>query len=383
MDTILQILERAKNNRASTRSKKRINGLHQLTDAAVILYGAGECSHWFHEIAMKRHGIRPVVVIDKRFSGEEWEGIPTTNLEIYQPTQTLKNSAIVVVSVGSFELFEIIKSDLTKFGFKNIVFLRDLYEIHNLFDQPRISAGDWLGFYEDNVSQIEKAYNLFLDEQSREVFLTYLETHVSRIPVPIPMSPREEQYFPKDVPLSKNHAVYVCCGAYDGDTIRLLHETVGKVDKIICFEPEPHIYGRLNQFLLSEGAKLADEIITLPCAVSDHSAQENFIRGDGLGSRISPDGDAMVQCVSLDMALPNVSPTFISMDVEGVELQVLRGAEKLLKRTNPDLGVCVYHAPQQLWEIPLYLSGLELGYRFWLRNYTSYSIETVLYASNH
>ncbi len=106
-----------------------------------------------------------------------------------------------------------------------------------------------------------------------------------------------------------------------------------------------------------------------------------FVSGGGLGSRISKDGDTLVQCVALDDVLPASKPTFICMDVEGAEPEVLKGAEGLLRANRPDLGVCVYHAPHHVWEIPLYLHSLGLGYRFYLRNYTTFTSETVLYAT--
>lgn len=106
-----------------------------------------------------------------------------------------------------------------------------------------------------------------------------------------------------------------------------------------------------------------------------------FISGGGLGSRIAENGDVMVQCVALDHVLPGFDPTFICMDVEGAEPKVLEGAAGILQANCPDLGICVYHAPQHLWEIPLHLHGLGLGYKLYLRNYTTFTSETVLYAT--
>jgi hypothetical protein len=69
------------------------------------------------------------------------------------------------------------------------------------------------------------------------------------------------------------------------------------------------------------------------------------------------------------------------MDIEGAEPEALKGAEGIIRSSRPDLAICVYHAPNHLWEIAQYLNGLELGYRFYLRNYTTFSAETVLYAT--
>jgi hypothetical protein len=69
------------------------------------------------------------------------------------------------------------------------------------------------------------------------------------------------------------------------------------------------------------------------------------------------------------------------MDVEGAEPDALKGAEGLIREHRPDLGICVYHAPDHIWEIPLYLHEMGLGYRFYLRNHTAFTQETVLYAT--
>jgi len=100
-----------------------------------------------------------------------------------------------------------------------------------------------------------------------------------------------------------------------------------------------------------------------------------------VNSAISDKGDSVIQCVALDHALPGFNPTFINMDIEGVELAALKGAETLIKESKPDLAISAYHAPNDIWEIPLYLEGLRLGYKFYLRNYSSFISDTVLYAT--
>ncbi|MBZ0105885.1 MAG: FkbM family methyltransferase [Sulfuricella denitrificans] len=363
-----------------SRANSIADGL--LSDGPVILYGAGECSHWFHEIAMKMHGCQPVAVLDRAFrKGDTWQGIPAFAPDDYFPTEEEKREARVVISVGNPGYHGEIVTSLNHMGFANILFLNDIYEIHNPFNQPSSLADQGFDYYWNHREAIFSAFDLMADEESREVYVRFVQTHMQRKPFPLPLRPREEQYFPRDVPLAHGHDRYVCCGAYDGDTVRLLNKVRGKVDAIACFEPEPHIYARLTDYLWRHGDQLADRILTWPCAVYGNSGQSHFIRGEGLGSRISDTGESWVQCVTLDQALAGFDPTFISMDVEGAEPEVLKGAERLLRKARPDLGVCVYHSPNHAWEIPLQLNGLGLDYRFYLRNYTSFTIETVLYAT--
>lgn len=375
-----QVLEMSFDQAAVSRLNSIAEGL--LSGGPVILYGAGECSHWFLEIAMKMHGCRPIAILDRVFrKGDLWHGIPAFSPDDYVPTEAERREAHVVISVGNQTYHDEIRASLNVMGFKNIILLRDIYEIHNPFNQPPTLADKGFEFYRENRAAILAAFDLLADDESRAVYVRFLQTHMHRRPVPLPQRPRDEQYFPRDVPLSRGHERYVCCGAYDGDTLRLLNRVRGKVDAIACFEPEPHIYARLTDYLWQHGGQLADQILTWPCAVYGNSEQCRFVRGDGLGSRISDAGESWVQCVTLDQALAGFDPTFISMDVEGAEPEVLRGAERILRSARPDLGVCVYHAPNHAWEIPLQLNDLGLGYRFHLRNYTSFTIETVLYAT--
>jgi FkbM family methyltransferase len=354
----------------------------RLANRPVIVYGAGECSHWFFEIVMKIHGCRPHAVLDRAFrAGERWQGVPAFSPDDYRASVEENRDALVVICIGDRARHDEIRASLARLGFEHIVPLHDLYEIHNPFNQPPEAASQGIDYFRAQRERILAAFDLLADNESQLVYLRFLQTHMRRTPVPIPQRPRQEQYFPRDVPLARGHTRYVCCGAYDGDTVRLLHETCGKVDTIACFEPEPHIYQQLTDYLEQYGTTLAERILTWPCAVYGHAGQLPFIRGDGLGSRISDLGDALVQCVTLDQALVGLKPTFISMDVEGAEPEVLRGAERLLRRIAPDLGICVYHSPDHAWEIPLYLASLGVGYRFYLRNYTGFAIETVLYAS--
>lgn len=348
----------------------------------IILYGAGESSHWFIEIVMIIHGIKPSLVLDKRFNEETtYEGIAATSPDLFSPSDMQLGESIVVVCSGSSEITEEIATILKDKGFQNILPLHDIYEIHNPLAQTIELANENGDYYLNQKDNILKAFDLLEDEDSRSVFLAFLKTHIHRKPVLIPRQPREEQYFPSDINLSKGYSNFVSCGAYDGDTLRLLNQRIGKVEEIVCFEADHVLFERLAGFLHSTGSDLANKITALPCAIYSHEAIVNFTEATGLGSRIAEHGTLKVQAVALDNILPNLSPSIITMDIEGVELEALQGAEQIIRTHKPDLAICVYHSPKQVWDIPMYLNSLDLGYKFYLRNYTSFSLETVLYAT--
>jgi hypothetical protein len=69
----------------------------------------------------------------------------------------------------------------------------------------------------------------------------------------------------------------------------------------------------------------------------------------------------------------------LKMDVEGAELNALKGAENLIKNNDIDLAICLYHKPQDILEIPLLISTFG-KYEYYIRLYGHYGMDLVLYA---
>jgi FkbM family methyltransferase len=355
--------------------------LHKVfSDRKVIVYGAGESFHYFKETVMRRYGYRPSLIMDIRFStGDIYEGIPACSPLSYEPTPEDCINALVVVCLGKQKFFDEVVQKLQKMGFKSIISLMDIYEIHNPFCAPDELDKEGFLYYLNRQDAIESCFNMLEDDQSRDIYITCLQTHMQRKPVPVPMSERSEQYTPDDIFLVKGADRLVYCGVSVGELERVLG-SLGKVSDLVCFEPDPNQFALASAFL-AKHRDLATKISIFPCAVFSHESIEPFTFTDtSFGSRILLTGGSSVQTVSLDHVLPGFNPTYIIMDIEGAELEALKGAEETIRSSRPDLAICVYHSPSHLWEIPLFLERLGVGYRFFLRNYTSLTGETVLYA---
>jgi hypothetical protein len=122
-------------------------------------------------------------------------------------------------------------------------------------------------------------------------------------------------------------------------------------------------------------------VIAFPCGVWETETQLRFSGNNRINSSINDGGDTVIQCVALDHVIPDFAPTFINMDIEGAEPLALAGATNLIRQHAPDLAICVYHLPEHLWEIALQIQAIQPRYRFFLRNYTGFPAETVLYAT--
>jgi len=123
---------------------------------------------------------------------------------------------------------------------------------------------------------------------------------------------------------------------------------------VVAFEPVPHTFERLNaNTQLNE--KLGP-ITPLNCAVGSACGNLRMSTGFGTGNRVLRPGEDMqsveVPVLTLDEVVrKHQSPTFLKIDVEGHELEVLRGAQDVL-RSEKLLGLLVETFRPHNWQQP-------------------------------
>ena len=118
----------------------------------------------------------------------------------------------------------------------------------------------------------------------------------------------------------------------------------------------------------------------VPYGLWDREDILKFEAADGGFSTIKNTGNMEIKVVSLDDFLNGQEATYIKMDIEGAELKALKGAKNTITKYKPKLALCIYHKPLDIIEIPLYLKTIEPRYKFYLRHYSNFHTETVLYA---
>jgi hypothetical protein len=70
----------------------------------------------------------------------------------------------------------------------------------------------------------------------------------------------------------------------------------------------------------------------------------------------------------------------MKFDIEGAELSALKGAYNTIQKFKPKLAVCIYHLPNDLWEIILYIKEQFPFYNFSVRTHQHDGLDFVLYA---
>jgi FkbM family methyltransferase len=149
--------------------------------------------------------------------------------------------------------------------------------------------------------------------------------------------------------------------------------------EIINLEPDPS-----NFLQLSANMNHLANVRCLPYGLWSHRSRLRFFNPDrsraGTAGSLDKDGNLEVEVVSLDELLPDVEISFMKMDVEGAEIEALRGAANTIMRNRPKLAISVYHKRDDIFEIPLFIHQLHPGYRFYLRHHSTTFGETVLFA---
>jgi len=88
-----------------------------------------------------------------------------------------------------------------------------------------------------------------------------------------------------------------------------------------------------------------------------------------------------ISIFTLGKYFANETVTFIKADIEGFEMKMLKGAEKIIKRDKPKLAICVYHKVNDIFDFVEYLGRIVPEYKFRLRHHSYNSTETVLYCN--
>lgn len=68
------------------------------------------------------------------------------------------------------------------------------------------------------------------------------------------------------------------------------------------------------------------------------------------------------------------------MDIEGSELNAIKGSNKVIKEQKPKLAISIYHKQKDILDIPNLLLQYNPDYQLYLRHYSFVAYETVLYA---
>ncbi len=355
----------------------------QLTLGAepLALYGAGNLGQTVLG-NLRRAGIEPVAFADDTPAkqGKTLDGLP-----IMSPQDVVKRfGAETLFAVTIFNpqaSFLRIARDLKEAtGARVVSFLSLVWKYPEHF----------LPFYQFELPQelltktagIRGALQVFADEESQRQFVAHIRFRLWLDFAALPTSGRGD-YFPSDVLAAlPANTTFVDCGAYDGDTVRrFVKHQQGAFGSIDAFEPDETNCARLRDCVSSLDDHLKPKVRIHHAAVGARREKLRFNSNGTMGSSLSDAGNTEVEVVPIDEIISEQEgPVYLKLDVEGAEREALAGAAAFIRRVRPVIAISIYHCPDDLWELPLYLHQLDLGYRLFLRTQGEDGMDVICYA---
>ena len=365
---------------AAAAERERTTFAEQLrtSDGAVVLFGAGRLGQLCAR-ALARAGVPLRAFCD---GNSRLQGTTVAGVEVLAPAEAARRfgGALFVVAIWTGTARESM--------LERVAFLRGLGCAHVTSYAPLVWAhgAEEAPFHSFDLptrtlaaaAPLRELALRLADDASRRVFLAALRQRLRGIFDAT--APAAEQYFPADIVRLSEDEVFVDGGAFDGDT---LADFVGRVGERFAhyhaFEPDAANRVRLMGRLEGLPAAVREKITIHPLALHAESATLSFTDQGGPTSHVGTGGNTSVRGERLDAILAVQRLSFLKLDVEGAERAALAGAKASITQHRPQVAACVYHEPNDLWEIPQRLAALLPNSRFYLRQHGFDGWETVVY----
>ena len=350
----------------------------------VIIYGASIMGQHILNLFQKI-GIPVLAVCDNYKNGQKMQTgeVITTFKNVFDKYDDY------IILIASYSYYYEIKNDILKYVNKEKIVsfpsdVRYLFKMKEFISGP-CTFEEYKKFVNEQKGHIDHVSNLLSDNKSLKVLRGLICGRLTNNLQYINNISESNQYFPSDIIGFSHEEIFIDGGAYTGDTLHEFIKRSGKCfSKAYCYEPGKWQANRFqNNYvdLIASG-----KVVLIQKGLWDKSEILSFIDNNNVNSRISSgQEDNKIQTVSIDETVPKKEKvTFIKMDIEGSELKALKGAEKTILRNKPKLAICIYHKPEDIFEIPEYIDSLGLGYKLYIRHHGIPPLaqfgDTVLYA---
>lgn len=358
----------------------QINFSEKVNQKKIVLYGLGAGFHSFTQFVLNRYGLTPNIFIDEKaenstalnkFTPKEFflKFLPNKHQDLY-----------ILVTIGNRKIFEDVKENFRRHGFNCVHSVLDVYEYNLCYASIEIEEG-LHEILQANSMEINQAYSLLSDEESRNIFRKILVGHWNRIPILSENYSPEMQYIVDGIGLTEKDISLLDCGAYDGDTLVQFSKRYGRLNLAVALECDLQNYEKM----MNKTFPNIERLIALPVGSADRVGQLFFNNDKKMQSRLNSEADSndkktVVSVIDCDNAFRGIHFNRVVIDTEGYEKQSLSGMRHIISSQCPDITVAAYHYPTDFYEIINLINSLKPGYKYYFRNHSPFVAETVLYA---
>ena len=284
-----------------------------------------------------------------------------------------KSTAIIIASHRVLRVTQRLRAH----GFKTVVPFAMLQVLAPNIFAPHMFYDNLLEDLCKHRSEYEALHDRLADDRSRQVLKAVIEFRRSLDPMALQSVVSEHDlYAPDGMFEFTDNEVYVDGGSFDGDTIRSFIERVhGRFEAVYGFEPDPVTFAKLKSNFSNE-----PRVHPVHAGLHSHAGTLRFRDDASRGAIFADDGEIEMPVTTIDDVLGERRLTYVKMNIEGAEMDALKGGRNAIRKWQPRLAISVYHRASDLWRIPQLVSELVPDYRLYLRQHDGGIIETVLYA---
>lgn len=342
---------------------------------SVAVYGTGSCSIAAKGI-LDRFGVDVLCYVDS--SEKKW-GAEHNGLQVVSYNQVGTDTDIVIASSFAKEISLVLRGHRGRVIDLSIADdfdrFKGTFDSENLFD----------------INEARRVGREFLsggDLSCYQSCIEYRETNQASLLRP---SDFLHYFHPACLP-PKDGGVYIDGGAWEGDTIGEVL-SFNQNCRIIAFEPDQANFNALSSNVASAiWGDSSKNVCPVPLGLWSDSRTLRFcdsadsvhtMQSRVLGSCSVGDVTAFteIQTITIDDYLDSVGQCdFIKMDIEGSEVEALKGAAATLQNLQPNLAISAYHEPNHLWELMILINSINPRYRFFFGHHSSCMYDSVIYA---
>lgn len=218
-------------------------------------------------------------------------------------------------------------------------------------------------FLNTHEEEINLAHSLLADEFSKKVYEGYVNFQFGgRIEILKEIETPESEIY-ENVLKFTDEETFIDIGAYRGDTVeKFVKQTNEKYEKIIAAEPDFKTYQKLIK-----NCDNLKNFTGINAAITDFDGEIGFSSLAGRQSAVG--GEKMIKALSLSTLCKACEPTFIKIDSEGCELEILKGGKEILKKFKPKMNVAAYHKSEDIFKLPILIKNINLAYGIHLRHH--------------
>lgn len=333
----------------------------------IWIFGAGTARYIVEDIH-KFHStwsVEGVVDNDK----DKWGSEYIKGWEVMSPSVLAeKDLSEIVVLICSSHTSQI-SSQLSAMGIEN--YFADVWMDNRLRECHQDSP---------DSNKIRELKNLLSDQKSKDIVDAIVEKRkMGEIDYSDICEFKKSEYFLDEFWTPETNEVFIDGGGYTGDTIEeFIFWTRGRYKRIYSYEPQEDKYQFIREKLCTYAGN--EKIRLFNAGLWSEQTVLGFSAGDEtISGMIVDNSDSVIKTVTIDETV-NEPISFVKMDIEGAELEAVKGGRNHIMADKPKLAIAIYHKLDDLWKIPMLIHELVPEYKMYIRHSGFRCYGTNLYA---